>query len=279
MNGFEIIIEANPHDIIMGSGRDDEKLFFFGSKMPIDLPRIFKRNEAIPFTMDDQGGKEYLLDPLETLMVNLFESRDLYGNSQMRDDPHDTGKTALKDESLHLFLIVIGQFQTGDTSKGPSHDPQILSQISSGDLLPDLSEDDMRILGEIGEGRGSSAGSITPVIGHDQVDPLLVIKRRDLVIIADHFTIPVEKKKPWPFVLARIKTTRDGNAVSNPNRMVKGISGARGKIFTGIKNKLSQKRLVEGRIIDHAFQFSTISGKREGRLSIFCGLDDSGWNY
>jgi hypothetical protein len=111
-------------------------------------------------------------------------------------------------------------------------------QISSEELLPDLFKDDMRILDEIGEGRGSSASAITPVIGHDQVHPLLMIKRRDLIIIADHFTIPVEKKKPWPFVLARIKTTRDGNAVSNPNRMVKGISGARGKIFTGIKNKL-----------------------------------------
>jgi hypothetical protein len=66
-----------------------------------------------------------------------------------------------------------------------------------------------------------------------------MIEGRDLVIIAHHLTIPVEKKKPWPIVLARIKTTRDGNAVSNPYRKVNGISGARGEIFTGIKNKLS----------------------------------------
>jgi hypothetical protein len=78
-----------------------------------------------------------------------------------------------------------------------------------------------------------------------------MIKGRDFVIIARYFPIAVEKKKPWPLVLARVKTTRDGNAVGDPYGMVESISGARGEIFTGIKNKLSQQRLVERGIINH----------------------------
>jgi hypothetical protein len=51
----------------------------------------------------------------------------------------------------------------------------------------------MGILSEMGKGRGPCAGSIAPVIGHDQVHLLLVVKSRDLIIITHHLPIPVEK--------------------------------------------------------------------------------------
>jgi len=73
-------------------------------------------------------------------------------------------------------------------------------------------------------------------------------------------------------VLAHVETARDGCTVRNPYGEVKGISRAWGKISTGIKNKLSQKRLVERRIINHELKFSTISAKREEFLSIFSTL-------
>jgi hypothetical protein len=106
-----------------------------------------------------------------------------------------------------------------------------------------------------------------------------MIKRRDLIIIAHDLAIAVKKKNPWPFVLAHVKTTRDGNAVSHPNKKVKSISRARGEIFTGIKNKLSQKRLVERRIISHNFIFSILLGRRKGTPSIFYPLDDTLSHY
>jgi hypothetical protein len=51
----------------------------------------------------------------------------------------------------------------------------------------------MGIMNEVGEGRGPTAGSITPVIGDDQVNFLLMIKRRDVIVITRHLAIPVEK--------------------------------------------------------------------------------------
>jgi hypothetical protein len=124
------------------------------------------------------------------------------------------------------------------------------------------------ILNEIGEGRGSGTCSITPVVGHDQVHLPLVIKGRNLIIIAYHFTVPVKKKNPWPFALTHVKATSDGDTARDPYGEVKGIPRAWGKIFTGIKDKLPQKRLIEGRIVNHVSQFSTFLGKREGLLSV-----------
>src|SRR4030042_4515550 len=127
----------------------------------------------------------------------------------------------------------------------------------------------MRILNEVGEGGGSAAGSIAPVIGHDQVHLALMVEGGDLIIIARHLAVPVKKKNPRPFALAHVETTRDGYTVRNPYGEVKGVSRARGKIFTGIKNKLSQKRLVEKGIINHSIKFSILLGKRKGFPSIF----------
>jgi hypothetical protein len=45
----------------------------------------------------------------------------------------------------------------------------------------------------MGEGRGSGAGSIAPVIGYDKVRFLLVVKGRNLIIITHHLPIPVEE--------------------------------------------------------------------------------------
>jgi hypothetical protein len=106
-----------------------------------------------------------------------------------------------------------------------------------------------------------------------------MIKGRDLIIIAHHLAIAVKKKNPWPFVLAHVKTTRDGDTVRNPYGEVKAISMAWGKIFTGIKNKLSEKRLVEEGIINHNFKFSILLGRRKGSPSIFYPLDDTLSHY
>jgi hypothetical protein len=81
----------------------------------------------------------------------------------------------------------------------------------------------MCILNKIGEGRDPGAGPITPVVGHNEINFLLMVKRRDLVIITHHLTIPVKKKKPWPFVMPRVESARDGNTLSDQNREVEGI--------------------------------------------------------
>jgi hypothetical protein len=249
--GFEIILEPNPHDVVVGRGRDDEKFLFFASEMPIDLPGIFKRDEAIPLTVNDQGGEEYFFDPLETFLIYFSQIHGLYGCPKMEQDPHHTGKATLDNEPLHLFLIMVGQFQGRDASQRPPHHPQVFSQASSGELPSDLFKDHTRILNEIGEGGGSAAGSITPVIGYDQVHLALMIKGRDLVIIAHHLAVPVKKKDPGPFVLSHVETTRDSDTARHPYGEVKGVSRARGKIITGIEDELSQKRLVEKGIINH----------------------------
>jgi len=96
-----------------------------------------------------------------------------------------------------------------------------------------------------------------------------MIEGGDLIIIAHHLAVPVKKKNPWPFVLAHVETTRDGYTVRNPYGEVKAVSRAWGKIFAGIKNKLSQKRLVEKVIINHGIKFSILLGRRKGSPSIF----------
>jgi hypothetical protein len=96
-----------------------------------------------------------------------------------------------------------------------------------------------------------------------------MIKGRDLIIIAHHLAVPVEKKDPWPFVLAQVETARDGDTVRHPYEEVKGVSRAWGKIITGIEYELSQKRLVEKGIINHNLKFSMLSERRKGSPSIF----------
>jgi outer membrane receptor for monomeric catechols len=88
---------------------------------------------------------------------------------------------------------MVSQLKGGDTSQGSSHHPQVFSEISSGKVLSHLFKNIMGILSEIGEGGDATADSVTPVIGHNQVQSLFVIKERDLIIIADHLTIPMEK--------------------------------------------------------------------------------------
>jgi hypothetical protein len=187
----------------------------------------------------------------------------------MEEDPHHTGKATLDNQPLHLFLIMVGQFQGRDTSQRPPHHPQVFSQASSGELPSDLSKDHMRILNEIGEGRGSGTGSVTPVIGHDQIHLPLMIKEGNLIIIAHHFAIPVEKKNPWPFVLAPVETTRNGHAFRNSYGKINRVPGAWSQIFTGVKNELPQNGLVKKGIINHNIKFSILLRRRKGFSSIF----------
>jgi hypothetical protein len=65
-----------------------------------------------------------------------------------------------------------------------------------------------------------------------------VVKRRNLVIIAYHLSIPVEVQNPRPFAMARVKAAEDGNIVPNRHREVEGIFRAGGKILPGIKDEL-----------------------------------------
>jgi hypothetical protein len=106
-----------------------------------------------------------------------------------------------------------------------------------------------------------------------------MVKEGDLIIIAHHLAVPVKKKNPWPFVLAHVETTKDGYTVRNPYGEVKGVPRAWGEIFTGIKNKLSQKRLVEKGIINHGIKFSILLRRRKGSPSIFFHLDGTGFRY
>jgi hypothetical protein len=53
--------------------------------------------------------------------------------------------------------------------------------------------------------------------------------------------------------MPHVKTARDGNTVPNPYGEVEGIFRAGSEILSGIKNKLQEKGLVEGRIIRHPF--------------------------
>src|SRR4030043_2118167 len=127
MNGVEIILEADEHDVVMGSRRDDEKFLFSCSEILIDRLCIFERDETIVIAVNDEGGEEYLFNPLQTLLIDLFQTHGLCGHSEMKHDPHHAGKTALNDEPLHLFLMGIGQFHGRDTSQRPSHHPQAFS--------------------------------------------------------------------------------------------------------------------------------------------------------
>jgi len=61
----------------------------------------------------------------------------------------------------------IGQFQGRDTSQRSSHDPEVRSKISFGELGSDLFEDGMGILNEVSEGWDPAASTITSVIGDD----------------------------------------------------------------------------------------------------------------
>jgi hypothetical protein len=99
-----------------------------------------------------------------------------------------------------------------------------------------------------------------------------MIKGGDLIIIDHHLAVPVKKENPWPFVLAHVETTRDGYTVRDPYRKVKSVSVAWGKIFTGIKNELPQKRLVEKGIINHNYKFSILSARGKDFFLIFSTL-------
>ena len=118
----------------------------------------------------------------------------------------------------------------------------------------------MAILNEVRERGSAATGSITPVIGNDQVQFLLVIERSDLIVITHHFTIAVEEKDPGPFLMTQVKSAGDGSLVPNGNGEVKAIARARGKILSGIKDELEDGGLVERRIVDHESGGPFLSG-------------------
>jgi len=182
----------------------------------------------------------------------------------MNDHPHHAGKSAFDDESLDHILVLVGQFESGDTSQGPSHDPKIFPKGSSGKLLLNLFQDDMTIVNETREGWNPAAGSITSVISNDGVEFPLMIEGRDLIIVTHHFTISVEEQDPRPLLMAHVKSAGDGGLVSNRDGDVKGILRAQGEILTGIKDISEDGGLVEKRIIDHGSSAPTLT-KLSGR--------------
>ncbi len=76
----------------------------------------------------------------------------------------------------------------------------------------------MGIVDEVRKRRGSGAGSITSIVGHDQVYFFLVVKTRNLVIIAHDLAIPVEIQNPRPFAMARVEATGDGDIILDRHR-------------------------------------------------------------
>jgi len=238
LDGVEIILEAYDHDVVVGCRRDDEKFLFSCSEVLVDRLCIFERDKAILVAMDNQGREKYFFNPLQTFLIDLFQTHNLWRYSKMKHDSHHAGKTTLDDEPLHLFLMLRGQFQGCHASQRPSHHPQVFSYISSEEFLSDLFKDDMGILNEIGECRGSGTGSITSIVGHDQVYFPLMVKRRNLVIIAYDLAIPVEIQNPRPFAMACVKSAGDGDIIPDRNREVEGIFRAGGKILSGIKDEL-----------------------------------------
>jgi hypothetical protein len=131
--------------------------------------------------------------------------------------------------------------------------------VSPGDLGDDFFQDDVAILNEVRERGNAAAGSVTPVIGNDQVQSLLVIERSDFIIITHHFAIAVEEKDPGPFLMALVKSAGDGSLVPNGNGEVKAIARARGKILSGIKDESEDGGLVERRIVDHEFNAPSLT--------------------
>jgi hypothetical protein len=95
-----------------------------------------------------------------------------------------------------------------------------------------------------------------------------MIKGRDLIVVAHHLTISVEKQNPRPLRMAHVKSAGDRGLVLNRNGDVKGILRTRGDILTGIKDITEDGRLVEGRVIDHGFSappLTRFSGRNEGK--------------
>jgi hypothetical protein len=72
LKGVEIFFETHEHDIIMGSGWNDEKFLLLCSEMVIEISGVLERDERILFPMEDQGRKAYLLNTLQTCLINLF---------------------------------------------------------------------------------------------------------------------------------------------------------------------------------------------------------------
>jgi hypothetical protein len=167
LKGVEIFVETHEQDVVMGCRWDDEKFLLLCPEVVIKVSGVLEWDEPILFPMDDQGRKEYLLNALQTCLIDLFKTHSMGRHSKMDHDPHHTGKTTFQDEPFQCLLMVIGQFQGRDTSQRPSHDPEVPSEISSGELGSDLFEDGMGILSKVGEGRDPAASTIPPVIGND----------------------------------------------------------------------------------------------------------------
>jgi hypothetical protein len=167
LKGVEIFFETHEHDIIMGGGWNDEKFLFLCPEVVIEILGVLERDKRILFPMDDQGGKEYLLNALQTCLIDLFETHSMGRHSKMDHDPHHARKATFQDEPFKCLLMVMGQFQGRDAPQRPSHDPEVRSKISFGELDSDLFKDGMGILNKVSEGWDPVASTITSVVGDD----------------------------------------------------------------------------------------------------------------
>jgi hypothetical protein len=64
-----------------------------------------------------------------------------------------------------------------------------------------------------------------------------MVQRSNVVIVADHLTVAVEKEDPWPLRISHIETAGDRDLRIHGNGKVKGILWARGGIFAGIEDE------------------------------------------
>jgi hypothetical protein len=72
LKGVEIFFETHEHDIVMGSGWNDEKFLLLRPEVVIEISGVLEWDEPILFPMDDQGRKEDLPNTLQTYLIDLF---------------------------------------------------------------------------------------------------------------------------------------------------------------------------------------------------------------
>jgi hypothetical protein len=89
---------------------------------------------------------------------------------------------------------------------------------------------------KMGQCRAPTTGTVAAVIGHDQVEPVLGVKRRYVIVVANNLAVSMKEDDPRPAIMAGIEAACDGYTIIDMDCLVKGIARRTNVGVTRIKD-------------------------------------------
>jgi len=221
--------------------RDNEETLLRGPQAFIKVPGFLERHQGVPITVNHKSGQKYFSGLFQSLLLDLFKVPPFtgkQGKEKRAQNGNDACEAAFQDDALNLAGMGNCKFKDGEAAQRSAHEPKPAGVSAPVKLFADGGKDRVTVLQQIHERGHPGTGAITAVIRHNQIEVLLQIKWRDIIIITGNFPIAVKVENPGASGIPGIKTAGQDHIISNRDQRIRCIGRAGIKTPAWIKNQV-----------------------------------------